>query len=144
MWVSQFYKPPTKATALAPVWGPSRIMSRGPEPALQLRWSPGTSLWSWIGMVTPACTTLICPWSAGHTASTKSKLLPRQGGQPHFHSLYSSPNVREGSGLPHLQVLLGAIKQLQPANEIQVSAVYSLSLSITQFPLNLSLTPICD
>lgn len=69
---------------------------------------------------------------------------PDRGGQPHFQSLYPSANIREGSGLPQLRVLLGATEQLQPANAIQVSAVYSLSLSITQVPLNLSLTPTCN
>ena len=69
---------------------------------------------------------------------------PARGGQPHLHSLYPSAILREGSGLSQLRVVLGATEQLQPANEIQVSAVYSLSFSITQVPLNLSLTPTCN
>ena len=36
---------------------------------------------------------------------------PDRGGQPHFHSLYPSANIREGSGLPQLRVLLGATEQ---------------------------------
>lgn len=69
---------------------------------------------------------------------------PNRGSQSHFHSLYPAANSREGPGLPQLQVLLGATGQLQPANETQVSTVYSLSLSYTQVPLNLSLTPVCN
>ena len=49
---------------------------------------------------------------------------PDRSGQPHSHSLFPSSNNREGSGLPQLRVLLGVTEQLQPANEIQVSAVY--------------------
>lgn len=69
---------------------------------------------------------------------------PNRDSQSHFHSLYPAADIRAGPGLSQMQVLLGATGQLQPANEIQVSTGYSLSLSFTQVPLNLSLTPACN
>lgn len=69
---------------------------------------------------------------------------PNRASQSFFHSLYPAANIREESGLPQLQVLLGATGQSQPENKILLLTAYSLSLSFTQVPLNLSLTPVCN
>lgn len=133
---------PSKATALVSLWRDiSSITSGGSETAPQLRWGPGTDLYSWMEIIIPACTSLM------HSGCRSNKIqtpAPNRGSQFHFHSLYPAANIREGPGLPQLRVLIGATAQLQPANKTQASTVYSLSLSFTQVPLNLSLTPACN